>query len=209
MPVIYRITNTTNGRFYVGSAKNLRRRLSAHRSQLKYLIGRAIQKHGWDAFTVVVLEDVADASMLIEREQYWLDQLQPFPPHGYNTCRVAGSTLGRKWTDEQHQRYQNTMSVHPDWAGWNRGRPAWNSGRVWDDATKAKISEAKRGVMVGKKNHKSIPCYFLSPEGQEVHTESINALCTQHGLHVAAMCEVRRGLKAHYKGWSFLRDENA
>jgi len=209
MPVIYQITNTATGRFYVGSAKNLRRRLSAHRLQLKYLIGRAIQKYGWEAFQVSILEEVDDPQMLIVREQYWLDKLQPFPPHGYNMCRTAGSSMGRRWTEEQRAKIMESRANHSDWAGWNRGRVAWNSGRGWGEDIKAKISGAKVGKSIGKKNHKSLPCYFQSPSGEEVYTESINSLCIRHGLHVAAMAEVRRGKRNHYKGWSFLRDENA
>lgn len=206
MMVIYQITNTVTGRFYVGSAKDLDRRISAHRSQLKYLIGRAINKHGWDAFKVDVLEHVDCETMLLEREQHWLDTLQPFPPSGYNMCRTAGSTLGKEWSDTHRENMMTSIEGHGDWGGWNRGCVPWNKDQVWSEEQKDYLSKQRLGKLKGATNHKSLSCFFINPQGVEVYTESISMLCKEHDLHVGAMCDVRKGRRNQHKGWSFSRD---
>lgn len=47
-------------------------------------------KNGYDIFRLEILE-YCEKSLILEREQYYLDILKP----RYNICKVAGSTLGR------------------------------------------------------------------------------------------------------------------
>jgi group I intron endonuclease len=95
---IYVLTNTVNGKQYVGSAVRLYQRLAIHMRGL--LAGKhgnghlqaSFNRHGEQAFSFSVLEYVEDATRLIEREQYWIDKLKP----AYNICAIAGSRLGTK-----------------------------------------------------------------------------------------------------------------
>jgi group I intron endonuclease len=69
-------------------------------SYLKYfedimIIYRALLAHGFDNFTLEILE-YCEPSVLIEREQYWIDLLKP----EYNILKTAGSRLGAKHTLE-------------------------------------------------------------------------------------------------------------
>ena len=99
---IYKITCTANGRIYVGSAVDLERRKHDHFKRLKrgthsnQRLQNAYNKYGRKAFTFDVLEHVADVEVLIEREQHYIDTLEP----EFNICRVAGSPLGVKHTEE-------------------------------------------------------------------------------------------------------------
>ncbi len=95
---IYKIENKVNGKIYVGSAVNLDKRFSAHRGLLynrkhknKHL-ERSWHKHGEENFVFEVLEIVEDKERLIEREQYYLDSMNP----DYNISKIAGSQLGFK-----------------------------------------------------------------------------------------------------------------
>src|SRR6476469_2853915 len=96
---IYRITCTSNGRIYIGSAVNLRGRWRVHSHHLRHdthhsiTLQRAWNKYGEEAFAFDVLELVLPA-FLLEREQYWLDTLLPFDDNGYNINRTAGSRQG-------------------------------------------------------------------------------------------------------------------
>lgn len=99
---IYAIINKINGKRYVGSACEIRSRWSFHRSMLSREIHHSQKlqnswrKHGLEAFDFVVLEFVRDKSMLIKREQYWIDLFQSATSAGYNMLPTAGSHFGIK-----------------------------------------------------------------------------------------------------------------
>lgn len=98
---IYEIVNLVNGKRYIGSAVRLDLRWRQHRALLNRgkhhsrHLQSAWAQHGADAFQFVVVEN-CDAESLILREQSAIDRLCP----EYNICPVAGSSLGRKFTDE-------------------------------------------------------------------------------------------------------------
>lgn len=58
---VYKLTSKINNKIYIGKSVNLRKRMleySNYENLLKgrYYIQNAIIKHGWDSFTVEVLE---------------------------------------------------------------------------------------------------------------------------------------------------------
>lgn len=76
---VYKITNEMNGKCYVGSSKNVMRRLRDHQRELegnkhvnKYL-QNAFNKNGGKNFRYELLEVVEDEAVLREREQYYMD----------------------------------------------------------------------------------------------------------------------------------------
>ena len=85
--VIYLITNTLNGKMYVGQTrKKLSYRISQHKSRsskAKAGIDAAIRKYGWENFTVEVIE-TCPVEMLNEREIFWIAKLNSKVPNGYN-----------------------------------------------------------------------------------------------------------------------------
>lgn len=88
---IYKIVNVSNGKFYVGSSKDIASRWKAHITSLKAGIhhSRYLQAswnlYGSDSFEINVLE-YCDEARLLEREQYYIDSLMP----QYNISLVAG-----------------------------------------------------------------------------------------------------------------------
>ena len=100
---IYRWTNTITGKSYIGSSINLSKRLNDYlnitflNKELKKgrsIICSALLKHGYSKFKLDILE-YCDPSILIEREQYYFDNLKP----EYNILKVAGSSFGRKHSE--------------------------------------------------------------------------------------------------------------
>lgn len=114
---IYKWTNVNDGKFYIGSANDLSRRLhcylsprfmTTYKSQSK--IYSSLLKYGYPAFNLEILEHCAK-SEVISREQYYLDKLNPT----YNILKVAGSSLGFKHSEEtkSHMSINNTKEKHP------------------------------------------------------------------------------------------------
>lgn len=86
---IYRIKNIINNKCYYGSSKNINRRWSKHKSQLKYyrhenvILQRAWNKYGENSFIFEIIEE-CDLNNLLLTEQKYLD-LNP----EYNIGRQA------------------------------------------------------------------------------------------------------------------------
>jgi group I intron endonuclease len=85
------------------------------------LICKALLKYGYSSFKLEILE-YCDPSLVIEREQYFIDLLKP----EYNILRVAGSFFGYKHTPESLEKMREIAL--------NRS-----------DETKAKLREAALG----------------------------------------------------------------
>jgi group I intron endonuclease len=83
MPYIYCVTNTINGKRYVGkTTKTIEERLKRHQTDAKQesKTGRvtyfhnALLKYGIDSFRVQLIEETAEPD---EREKYWIAEYQP------------------------------------------------------------------------------------------------------------------------------------
>lgn len=98
---IYRIRNSVNGKFYIGSSVNVESRIFKHLSFLRRgkhpnsHLQAAFTKYGEAAFEYLLIEECTSTELL-SREQHHIDSLKP----EYNICQVAGNTLGYRHTDE-------------------------------------------------------------------------------------------------------------
>lgn len=140
-PGIYQIVCVTTGRFYIGSAMNLRVRRKSHFGLLQRnehknpKLQAAFSKYGPESFRFEILELVLVPEMLTAREQHYLDTRKPFGKHGFNLAPRADSHLGMKRTPESRER----MSA------WQRGRPSPNRGKKMSPEVCARMSLIRRG----------------------------------------------------------------
>jgi group I intron endonuclease len=78
-------TNKVTNDFYIGQSKNLYNRFLNYfnpaylRRLSNSIIGRAILKYGYSNFSLTILE-YCDKANLTEREQYYMDKLNPVYP---------------------------------------------------------------------------------------------------------------------------------
>lgn len=76
---IYKITNSINNKFYIGSSKNIERRFYIHKSKLKnndhanIILQRSYNKYG-DVFKYEIIEENIKTEDLLIVEQKYLDK---------------------------------------------------------------------------------------------------------------------------------------
>jgi len=111
---IYKIINLINGKLYVGSAKNLYERKQQHyynlnnKKHCNIYLQNSWNKHNEKNFLFETIEYIEDETLLIEREQYWMDLYNVIDKNiGYNIQPTAGSNLGNKQTEETKNKIRN------------------------------------------------------------------------------------------------------
>lgn len=225
---IYKIVNTTNQHFYVGSAVNLQRRKARHFRELRTRrhnnrhLQNAWDKHGEAAFVFEVVEYVEDPNGLFEAEDRWLRE-HVGKDYCYNIGVAAQApmlgksgelspTWGYKHTDEARWKISE--------AGRGRSHAEESKQKIRDslrghstsDETKKKLSEAAKGernFWYGK----------ARPEFAEMVRKPI--YCPTNGVTYPSIKQLREELglkpttvnralksgkpiaKGKYAGWSF------
>jgi group I intron endonuclease len=151
---IYMWTHKESGKIYIGSAFNLSKRLKDYYSSYylkrsNYYICNALIYYSHSDFSLSILEyiDILNLSedkaknLILEREQNYLDLLQP----EFNILKKAGSSLGFKHSNESLAK----MSIakkgenHPMFGITSENHPMF--GKTHELESLVKMSEAKKG----------------------------------------------------------------
>ena len=110
----YHIKGPT-GKRYIGSAVDIAQRWRTHRCLLRRgdhhapYLQNAWNKYGEEAFEFLVLEEHL-VDRILEAEQILLDKYKTWnPKNGYNTLKIAGSTLGYKHTEETKAKISESI----------------------------------------------------------------------------------------------------
>lgn len=161
---IYKISSAKDAtKFYIGSSKNMRKRLIHHRCNLKnqkhanIILQRYVTKYGLSNIKVEVLEycNVAD---LIIKEQHYLDLLKPcfnirtVADRNFNVklskehCdKISKFNKGRQFSKEHCERISKSKK------GIKRGK-----GKPCSEETKKKISMANKGRMTSDETRRKL-----------------------------------------------------
>lgn len=151
-PGIYRIDGPS-GKFYIGSAKWLSRRWIEHKRDLRRgthgnpILQAAWSKYGEEKFSLTVLEYIDDVSKLIEREQFWIDQLDAVNA-GYNVLPIAGSSLGKAHSEETKMRMSESHKGKKHGPMSEEQKAHYSklyTGRKLSEETRRKMGDARRG----------------------------------------------------------------
>ena len=142
---IYKLTSPS-GKIYIGQTQCLYDRVRRYRGGIfnKYM-KRAVEKYGSENIILEILERDVELKLLDEREQFYLDALQPFGNNGYNICREASTTRGRKRPSEE-------MKGLSDFNKTRIGELNHFYGKKHSEETKQKQREAKLGKKKSKES---------------------------------------------------------
>ena len=144
MGSIYKITNTINGKAYIGQTiydaeKTRIRDHLAGNGKANELVKRAVKKYGRDAFTYEILHDGIIPEFLDTLEKETIEKFNTVSPHGYNLTAGGKDGFRSEETCRKISRV-NTGENHP-----NYGKPPWNKGKQTPAETRRKQSVAKIG----------------------------------------------------------------
>ncbi len=138
---VYLVTNTVNGKRYVGmTGKSAAERWADHqhaaKSNSRYLLHRAIRKHGAEAFEVeeLAVAFCAETAFQLERTLVAMLDTYGWGKPGYNMT-AGGDGVARKWSEEEKAiakvRQKRSMSrpeVRAKISRAKKGKPGWGKG---------------------------------------------------------------------------------
>lgn len=118
MNFIYKITNITNNKVYIGqTARTVKERWHEHQKnayqlELKRPLYHAMRKYGIENFTIEIIEEVADEQTLNERETYWIEYYDSYG-RGYNATKGGDGSyrIDYEQVIQLYEKLQNAAEV--------------------------------------------------------------------------------------------------
>jgi group I intron endonuclease len=227
MGYIYKITNTTNNKSYIGYTTNPTERWAAHRhNQGSKLVFQAIKKYGLNKIKFkVIAEDNVD------NEQSYIDKYNTIAPNGYNLTDGGGlppnhkgktyiEIYGNKRKAEQQRLKRHLKQIQSGGYGPMRhtakskakiseavsGKNNPMYGKKQSEKTKKLISIANKGRLVGDKNPNSKKWILISPEGKHHGTVgNLKRKCLELGLNFATIHASHMYNRLMRSGWKILQ----
>lgn len=202
---IYKILNLADGKFYIGRAFNLNARWRIHKHALRHnkhtnsYLQNAWNIYGEDCFVFETVEEIIDISIIIEREQFWIDNTECCNRDiGYNLNPSAVNSIGYKHTEEAISKIRNN-SIRL------KLKPPSSLGRKLSVETRDKIGKANSKPKSSTENMKK-------PKSEE-HKRKLSEIAKNRKLSAETKAKISASLKgnkrAFGKRWSINKNINA
>lgn len=158
---IYLIKNIQNNKVYIGSAINIPKRWTEHKRNLKK--GKHHSRHlqsawniyGEQNFKFEILQEVSNFEHLLAYEQVYLDYYKSYEDEkGYNICKVVGSRLGTKHSEEAKQKISEAAKNVSEEARKKMSEAA--KGRMSSEKARNKLSEKCKGRLFSEEHKKKL-----------------------------------------------------
>lgn len=174
---VYRITNSVTGDFYIGSSKDVYKRLSVHKCKSSWKrqpnskLYRDMQKYGIDKFTFEILEETTEEERT-HREQYYIETLKP----SYNI--ISAEVVSYKHhiksgidKNEYQRRYRELTHYQQEWDKTHRDSRNKSSAK-W------KAANAERNKEINRAYDSRICVY----NGEEITLGALRARLRRAGI---------------------------
>ena len=178
---IYRATNKTNGKTYIGFDSDWPSRKYQHKNRSKknksYRFYQAITKYGWNNFEWDVIYQSHDAIHTLKTmEPYFITEHQSFAS-GYNMTKGGDGTPG-------HHRNPQLAKDHSE-----------NMKRYYSDPK----NRLKKGDDCSKL------WTVTDPNGNKHDIKNLAKFCREHSLDTGNMSAVAKGRYKQYRGWTVIQ----
>jgi group I intron endonuclease len=199
MYTIYKVTNTINGKAYIGFDCRWPHRRSVHicegmtRKNKQYPLYRAINKYGRDAFVWEILyqsEDrghtlnIMEPKLIKEHNTHYIDG------HGYNMSYGGEGTFGVKLSEETKRKISEARKGHKWTEDQKKRLSDQRTGRKLSDYHKQRMSEVREKTYQFIKNGELITIVNLKKYAEENGLSMGNLNSVYHGKYCTN----------HYKG---------
>lgn len=199
--IIYRITNTRNGKVYIGQTTHTLRdrwRLHCAKNSTCSLLKQAIQEYGKDAFVMEQVDTAESRDELNQKEMAWIERENSIHPSGYNVDKGG-----------YHIQYtaaaKKKMSDHHADVGGENNPMFGNHHR---EDSKRLISSRLSGKYTGKEsfNHRAV---INLDTGERFDTAT--AAADAYGVTVSTLTKTCRGVQQRTAGyrWAFAEGGDA
>ena len=209
MGSIYKITNTVNGKIYIGQTRH-----DVKRTRIKHhLNGKGnkplfddIQKYGVENFDFTILHDGIIPELLDNYEQVEIEQHACVSPNGYNLTRGGSGNPASPETCRKISRsVRKTFAENPQiWreAQKNATEAAakHNTGREYSESHRQAISNANKGKIRSNPVHNKSAIWNNTEEIVRLYTQeklTCPAIAVMYGLAKSSASSVRKLLKAN------------
>ena len=179
---LYKITNTVNGKYYIGSSTNIKRRWINHKNNLRRGIHynphlqASFNKYGVDCFHFEIIQefpDGTDRSVILDAEQKMLDLIKPedWKHSVYNaSTNVDGCNPTEDIRRKMSQSHQRNWA-NPDFREYMKQFS--QKGKVLSEEHKKKISQSNMGK---KMSPEAIRKNSEAKKGRKLPEDQVNNL---------------------------------
>lgn len=155
---IYLITNTINGKKYVGKCERPSHKTTKYMGSGTYLKS-AIKKYGIEFFTKEILEENLTKEIICEREKYWIKELNTKGEFGYNLTDGGDGVVNvtdeiRKKISEKNKTLVGSLNSRYGAKLTEEHKEMLrqsNLGKKLSEEVKKKISKSKKGTKMSEK----------------------------------------------------------
>ena len=175
---IYKITNICNGKIYIGLSKNLTRRFSWHKYNLRNgchdnsHLQRAWDKYGENSFLFEIIEECS-VDKLSEKEKYWIDFYGGFESDKLYNLRDGGETGNTLSKEVINKIRQKNLGKPCFWKGKHLPKEMIEKIRMAQKGKKLSPEHREKAVSTLKKYWNGKPGYWTGKTITEEHRENL------------------------------------
>lgn len=222
---VYQILNIVNGKRYIGSSSDVKRRLSGHLCELKSgnhtnrHLSASLKKYGVVSFVFEIIE-YCDIDKLIEREQFYIDKYDPSVLYNKrlkadrNTGQIPWNTGTKGIKAATSGSFKKGVSASPQTQFKKGGKP-WNDNtkgvmKAWNKGIKSSLppwNKGKKGeYTIGNKNKKTTAFEIVSKDSILYIVNGVRPFCREMGLRVQGIFPVIKNKYKQHLGWRLPKD---